>query len=193
MKMYRWLTLIAATLITALGFLFLAAAGTSAHAAPAASCDMRLIVELTPDVPNPDDPGFLSSLLSNQAGYRLSLQEQESDSVVVLDLAGPGPAYECQNVVETLRRDARVLSVRVDTDDTQAVSVVSAPMPREQESDVHLSRAGLGSLYWAARHPAQAWQLFTPVEPGDATGTYEDFREKCAAVTSMSSTTAACP
>jgi hypothetical protein len=193
MKAYRWLTLIAATLITALGLLFLSAAGTSAHAAPAATCDMRLVVELTPDVPNADDPGFLSSLLSNQAGYRLTLQEQESDSVVVLHLAGPGPAYECQNAVETLRKDARVLSVRLDPDDTQAVSVVSTPVPQEDESDMHLSRAGLGSLYWAARHPAQAWRLLTPAQPGDATGAYEDFRVKCASVTSTVSGTAACP
>jgi hypothetical protein len=178
MKAYRWLTFIAATLITALGLLLLSVANTSAHAAPAVSCDVRLIVELTPDVPHPDDPGFLSSLLSNRAGYRLTLQEQESDSVVILDLAGPGPTDECENVVETLRKDARVLSIRVDTDDTQAVSVVSAPVPQEHESKVHLSHAGLGSLYWAAHHPAQAWMLLTPVQPGDATGAYEDFRDR---------------
>jgi len=38
-----------------------------AIASPAV-CNMRLSVELTPDVPNPVDLGFLSSLLSNQAG-----------------------------------------------------------------------------------------------------------------------------
>ena len=169
MKAYRWLTLIAAAVITALGLMILAGASSTANAASPAACDMRLTVELTPDVPNPEDAGFLSSLLSNQAGYRLTLWRQESDSsVVVLDLAGPGPAYRCQNVIETLRKDARVLSVRVASDDTQDVSIVSAPVPREKESNVEISHAGIGSLYWAARNPSQAWRVVFPVQPDDA-------------------------
>jgi hypothetical protein len=75
---------------------------------------MRLTVELTPDVPNPTDVGFLSSLLSNHSNYRLTLSQQRSDSVMVLELNGPGPDYRCQDVVETMRKDGRVLSVHVD-------------------------------------------------------------------------------
>ena len=41
----------------------------SAAASPV--CDMQLNVELTPDVPDPFASGFLSSLLSNQTGYRV--------------------------------------------------------------------------------------------------------------------------
>ena len=86
---------------------------TAAAAAPPASCDMGLSVELTPDVPNPGDVGFLSSLLGDQTGYQLTLRRQGDGSLIVLELTGPGPDYLCRNVVEAMRKDGRVLSVRV--------------------------------------------------------------------------------
>ena len=195
MNVYRWLTVVAAMAIITLGLLFLVGASSKAVAASADSCDMELVVELTPDVPNPEDVGFLSSLLSNQTAYRLTLRRQEDDdpSVLILELAGPGPAYRCQNVVEALRRDARVLSVRVDSDDTQAISVVTAPVPREKVSRLHVSRAGIGSLYWAARNPSQAWRVVVPVQPDDGAGAYEDARERCVFVTNVLAGTASCP
>ena len=98
-----WAALI---LIAALG-------STVAAAAPPAPCDMRLSIELTPDVPNPGDMGFLSSLLGNHSGYQLTLRRLRDGSVIVLELTGPGPEYRCRNVVEAMRKDGRVLSVRV--------------------------------------------------------------------------------
>jgi hypothetical protein len=89
------------------------AACPAAHAkslAPA-SCEMHLAVKLTPDVPNPRDSGFLSSLLNRNTGYHLSLQRQETGSVIVLDLSGPGPEDSCRQVVRTMQRDGRVLRV----------------------------------------------------------------------------------
>ncbi len=86
---------------------------TSFAAAPA-PCDVRLTVELTPDVPNPTDEGFLASLLSNQVDYLLRMRRQRSDSLLVLELNGPGPAYRCRNAIATIRRDGRVLSVHVN-------------------------------------------------------------------------------
>jgi hypothetical protein len=85
----------------------------TAFAAAPAPCNVRLTVELTPDVPNPTDEGFLGSLLSNQVDYLLSLRRERSDSLLVLELTGPGPAYRCQDAIETIRRDGHVLSVRV--------------------------------------------------------------------------------
>ena len=84
-----------------------------AVASPAV-CDMRLSVELTPDVPNPVDSGFLSSLLSNQASYRLTLQGWRPGSIIVIELTGSGPDSRCQDVVEAMRKDGRVLSIHVD-------------------------------------------------------------------------------
>jgi hypothetical protein len=69
---------------------------------------------LTPDVPNPIDAGFLGSLLSNQVNYRLNVRRERSDSLLVLDLTGPGPGYRCHNAIEAIRRDGRVLSVHVN-------------------------------------------------------------------------------
>ena len=86
---------------------------SAAAAAPPAPCDMRLSIELTPDVPNPGALGFLSSLLGDHSGYQLTLRRQRDGSVIVLELTGPGPEYRCWNVVEAMRKDGRVLSVRV--------------------------------------------------------------------------------
>ena len=87
--------------------------GTAAAAAPA-PCHVQLTVELTPDVPDPTDAGFLSSLLSNRVNYLLSVRRERSDSLLVLDLTGPGPDYHCRNAIEAIRRDGRVLSVHVN-------------------------------------------------------------------------------
>ncbi|MDB6043965.1 MAG: hypothetical protein JWM63_2516 [Gammaproteobacteria bacterium] len=89
--------------------------GTSvAVADEAGQCEVRLTVELTPDVPNASTGGFLSSLLSNRVKYELTLLQEDSDSVIVVDLTGPGPDYRCRNAIEAIRRDGRVLSVHVD-------------------------------------------------------------------------------
>jgi hypothetical protein len=85
----------------------------SAAASPAA-CDMRLSVELTPDIPNPLDSGFLSSLLSNQASYGVTLLDRRPGSVILIELTGPGPDYLCRNVVEAMRKDGRVLSIHLE-------------------------------------------------------------------------------
>jgi hypothetical protein len=87
-----------------------AAANPATPSAPA-SCNLELTVALTPDVPNPRDPGFLSSLLSNHLSYRLILLQQHDTSVIGGELTGPGPESGCRDVIETMRKDGRVLSV----------------------------------------------------------------------------------
>ena len=78
---------------------------------PRRPCVVPLSIELTPDVPNPRDPGFLSSLLSNHPGYHLTLRRVSSETDIVVDLAGPGPDDRCLDVIETMRKDGRVLAV----------------------------------------------------------------------------------
>jgi hypothetical protein len=85
-----------------------------ADAAVAADCDRRLTVELTPDVPDPRDTGFLSSLLSNEVDYQLVFRGKTDDTNIVVELIGPGPAYRCQEAIQTMRRDARVVSLHVN-------------------------------------------------------------------------------
>jgi hypothetical protein len=97
-----------------LGALTIAAlAGGHVAMADPAPCDVRLSVELTPDVPDPRDEEFISSLLDDQVDYQLTLRREASDTDIVLQLTGPGPAYRCQKVLDVIRRDARVLSVHV--------------------------------------------------------------------------------
>jgi hypothetical protein len=171
-----------------LGAAILAAVlGSNGAAASPAVCDMRLSIELTPDVPDPLDSGFLSSLLNNQVSYRLTL--------LVTELAGPGPDYRCRNVVEAMRRDGRVLSIHpdqdtamravgggvrrttldlrppelrsldvADSDAAQAVTITVAPLVLEEAPDSQPSFGGFASLYWAARHPTQAWRVLLPVQ-----------------------------
>ncbi len=117
MKLRQWLTLAAAVLITALEVLvFTAVTTTTSNAATPAPCDLVVRVEVTPDVPNPADTGFLSSLLGNHPDYRLTLERRDfyHGSVVILDLTGPGPTYSCRQVLGRMRRDARVFSVDVE-------------------------------------------------------------------------------
>ena len=75
------------------------------------------------------------------------------------------------------------------SDDTQAVAVVTTPL--QSESTTHLSLAGLGSVYWAARQPAQAWRVLLPIQP-EGVG-YADIRTRCAVSTDASRGEAACP
>jgi hypothetical protein len=89
------------------------AANAAVAGTPPPRCDLRLTVELTPDVPKARDAGFLSSLLSNDLGYQLTLQQQRDGSIIVVELTGPGPGYRCQNAIERIRKDGRVLSVHV--------------------------------------------------------------------------------
>ena len=77
------------------------------------TCALRLSVEVTPDVPDPTDPGFISSLLSNYPGYQLYLLGRVDDTHVNLQLQGPGPGERCRQVVDAMRNDGRVASIDV--------------------------------------------------------------------------------
>ena len=73
-------------------------------------CALRLSLEVTPDVPNPGDGGFISSLLGDHAGYQLFLLQVVDGTHVNLQLQGPGPAERCQAVVASVSNDGRVAS-----------------------------------------------------------------------------------
>jgi hypothetical protein len=109
----------------------------ASHATAAAAetaCEARLTVELTPDVPDASDGGFLSSLLNNHPDYRLSLLREIDPSLIELDLAGLGPDYLCQNVIDTMRKDGRVLSIQVDSLEARD-SFVATPRPAHEATE----------------------------------------------------------
>jgi hypothetical protein len=80
-----------------------------------------------------------------------------------------------------------------DLDEAQDVAIVGTPLPPDESSDIHLTRAGLGSLYWAARHPGEAWTVLLPITPSDGSTASEDMRFRCAIFAKPPSGRAACP
>lgn len=90
---------------------------TSQAAGQEEFCDVRLTLALDPDVPNVSNEGFLSSLLNRHFNYRLELlgRDDQDASVVEVELTGPGPEYRCEDVIATMRRDARVQSIQVES------------------------------------------------------------------------------
>jgi hypothetical protein len=104
-----------------------------------------------------------------------------------------GAAYSKDAPGGTVRLDLRPPDLRsfqvrlppqatfpADADEMLDVAIVSAPPTPEDSSNTHLSRSGIGSIYWAARHPAQAWRVLLPMVPGDGTAAFEDIRADCA-------------
>jgi hypothetical protein len=110
-----WRAIVALVCSALLGVAALLASETSRADPPMAppSCALRLSVEFTPDVPDPTDPGFLSSLLGNHPGYQLYLLAKVDDTHVDLQLQGPGPEERCREVVDSMRNDGRVSSIEV--------------------------------------------------------------------------------
>lgn len=145
------------------GLVLLAWATQSATAGAEEDCNARLTVELTPDVPDASDVGFLSSLLNNQIAYRLELLQKIDPSRLELQLSGPGPGYLCLNVIDTMRRDARVVSIHIDPAESAPLPTASAPGTPPELWGVAISGSGIGSLYWAAHHARHAWKVLLPV------------------------------
>ncbi|MDB6090501.1 MAG: hypothetical protein JWN85_3285 [Gammaproteobacteria bacterium] len=71
-----------------------------------------------------------------------------------------------------------------DWDEQRAVAVVAGSSQSQDRSGTYVSPAGIGSLYWAARHPAQAWRVLLPVQPADEFEAYESMSARCALVPS---------
>lgn len=72
------------------------------------------------------------------------------------------------------------ITTSTDSQEVEDISVISASLP-EGTSNLEVSRAGLGSLYWASRRPAaRTWRLVFPVTPDDAPIVYQDLRVQCA-------------
>jgi hypothetical protein len=89
--------------------------------------------------------------------------------------------------------DSLLAGVPADSDEQPAIAVVTAVLLPDKKSDTSLSLAGVGSLYWAARHPARAWKILLPMQAGDDFGTYVDITTKCAVLPSAPGGRTACP
>ena len=55
-------------------------------------------------------------------------------------------------------------------DEAEAITIAAAPLLPEDRSDTRPSLGGIASLYWAVRHPTQAWRVLVPIQlDSDAT------------------------
>ncbi len=82
------------------------------HGVP--TCTLRLIARLTPDVPDPRNPAFLSALANNPA-YSLTWAGHVASGERLV-LRGPGPAYRCREELARMRRDSHVIDLQVSDD-----------------------------------------------------------------------------
>ena len=70
--------------------------------------------------------------------------------------------------------------------ETEAVTIAGAPLLPEQKADTRPSLGGIASLYWAARHPTQAWRVFLPIQL-DGNDTAADITAPCAVIATVPS------
>jgi hypothetical protein len=64
--------------------------------------------------------------------------------------------------------------------ETEAVTIAGAQLLPEQKADTRPPLGGIASLYWAARHPTQAWRVFLPIQL-DGNDTAADITATCTA------------
>jgi hypothetical protein len=101
----------------------------------------------------------------------------EPDMPAPLDLRPP-------DLASAQGTDSPVAPDPEDWDEQRPVAVVAGSSQSQDTSGTYVSPAGIGSLYWAARHPTQAWRVLLPVQPGDEFEAYESMSAKCALVPS---------
>ncbi len=78
-----------------------------------------------------------------------------------------------------------------DLHETEVVTIAGVPLLPEQKADTHPSLGGIASLDWAARHPAQAWRVFLPIQlDGDESSA--DITANCAVFAAVPSGPVAC-
>jgi hypothetical protein len=94
--------------------------------------------------------------------------------------------------IQTLNTSNPITIPADSQEETVDIAVVGASLP-EGSSNLEVSRAGLGSIYWAARRPAaRAWREVLPITPDEAPIVYEDLRVACAFARPIADR-AACP
>jgi hypothetical protein len=60
--------------------------------------------------------------------------------------------------------DLAQVDTSAESDAAEALTIAAAPSVLQESPDAQPSVGGLASLYWAARHPAQAWRVFLPIQ-----------------------------
>ena len=59
-----------------------------------------------------------------------------------------------------------------DSQEPEDIAITGGP---KDTSNLHISETGIGSLYWAFRHPRGAWKIVLPMSTDDSTTASEGF------------------
>jgi hypothetical protein len=86
----------------------IAATTAESDAQAPATCTLRLLVQLSGEVEDSRDPGFLSSLVGTPGFVLTWISASKPDMTVTLKLTGQSSDYACRQEVERIRNDARV-------------------------------------------------------------------------------------
>jgi hypothetical protein len=105
----------------------IAATTAEADAQAPATCTLRLLVQLSGEVENSQDPAFLSSLAGTPGFVLTWISASKPDMTVTLKLTGQGSDYACRQEVERIRNDARVNELTV-LDPSSHLHVRRAPV-----------------------------------------------------------------
>ena len=79
---------------------------------------------------------------------------------------------------------------RARADEAPHVTILGTPV--RPEDRLNLMGTGIGSMYWAARQPAQVWKVLLPIVPNDGSAVSEDIKAACGNVRPLGGH-AACP
>jgi hypothetical protein len=83
----------------------------SLAAAQVSKCTLQLNVQVTPDVENPRDPGFLSTLAGNPAYSLIFVRTSDEGDAEVLQLSGPPGT--CHSQVEIMKMNSHIINIEV--------------------------------------------------------------------------------
>jgi hypothetical protein len=74
-------------------------------------CQARLVIRVTPDVPNPRDPSFLSALTSSPLYELIWIKGHDQTGTVVL--RGPATDYHCSEEIKRMRNASQIEELKV--------------------------------------------------------------------------------
>jgi hypothetical protein len=120
-----------------------------------------------------------ANLPSPKSNPRAAIPEQGANSRNALSLVR-GPL----DLRTPDLKQAQLPSVSTNAADSdKGLHVVIAGSPQSPEERSSLAHTGIGSIYWAARNPAEAWRALLPIVPDGGSAESQDIKAECASVT----------
>lgn len=89
--------------------------------------------------------------------------------------------------------DSAAAGTPADAGDLGVVTIATGLTPLAIEAAPDAPGTGLGAIYWAARHPADAWRVLLPVAPRDESASAQDSSADCAPPTGPAIGPSPCP